>query len=163
PEVKISTRPEVKRLHAEENKEEEDKEQQRGGVVDQLTERGITRRVAQRLANSYEIDHIRAKIDLVGWLVQAHPIAVGKNPAGYLRRAIEEDYQPPSDYKTRAERQAEAEQQRQRDEQRARQLELEQERERQQNEEERKLRERARKAFQQEHPPQQIPGTELTT
>jgi hypothetical protein len=65
--------------------------------------------------------------------------------------------------KTPAEQQAEAAQQRQRDEQRASQLELEQESERQQNEEERKLRERARKVFQQEHPPQQIPGTELTT
>jgi len=33
---------------------------------------------------------------------------VRKNPAGYLRRAIEEDYKPPKGFKTKAESEAEA-------------------------------------------------------
>lgn len=158
-----SAHPEVQDLRTEQEEEEEDTEQHHGGVVGELTENGITRQVAQRLAESFEPDYLRAKIDLVRWLVEHHPKAVGKNAAGYLRRAIEEDYQPPADYKSPVERQVEA------DAKARRQAELDAMIARQQQQEDKrraaeaKKKARALAAYRHEHPPTTIPGTELTT
>ena len=97
------------------------------------------------------------------WLVATHPRAVGKNAAGYLRRAIEEDYQPPADYKNPVERQADA------DAKARRQAELEamiarqREREDEVRAAEAEKKARALAAYRHEHPPTTIPGTELTT
>jgi hypothetical protein len=132
-------------------------------LVGRLTERGITKRTAQQLAQSYEPEYLESKIDLVQWLLKNRPRVVGENPAGFLRKAIEQDYQPPPAYKTPEQRQAEAEQARLREEQRARDLEQEQEQERAQAEKEQVLREQARAVLLKEHPPEKIPGSELTT
>ena len=75
---------------------------------DTLEKFGITRKVADQLTTAYPEAYILEKLDLVQWLVDTHSPLVGKNPAGYLRRAIEEDYSPPPKYRSPAQRQAEA-------------------------------------------------------
>jgi len=50
------------------------------------------------------------KLDLAQWLVTSHSPLVAKNPAGYLRKAIEEDYTPPKRYTSKAQRRADTEQ-----------------------------------------------------
>jgi DnaA-like protein len=76
-------------------------------VVGALRDRGISAPVAERLA-TYPADYVLAKCEILDWLVESKSRAVGKNPAGYLRRAIEEDYAPPPHYRSRAEREAAA-------------------------------------------------------
>jgi hypothetical protein len=135
---------------------QETERQQHGGVVDELTEFGITRGVAQRLAASHDREYIRQKLDWVHDLQERSPNSVGKNPAGFLARAIEEDYQPDPGYKSPQQREAAAAQRA-----RAQQLQLEQE-QAEARERERE-REAARQALSQDHPPRPIEGTDLTT
>jgi len=125
-------------------------------VIDQLAEFGISRRTAEQLASRYPEPYILQKLDFVQWLKEQRSSLVAKSPAGYLRRALEEDYQPPPAYKPPAQRQAEATA-------KHRQLELEQEQRREAEAEFLRTREQARKALAKEYPPQQIPGTALTT
>ena len=77
------------------------------GIVALLVERGITERVARRLAREFSEARILAKIELLDYMLKTNPSQVSQNPAGYLRKAIEEDYAPPAGFKTRAEREAE--------------------------------------------------------
>ena len=69
----------------------------------------VSLRVAVQLAHTCPEAHILTIRDFVQWLVETRSPLVGKNPAGYLRRAIEEDYAAPPKYKSPAQRQAEAE------------------------------------------------------
>jgi hypothetical protein len=128
------------------------------GVVtrETLEQFGITRTVAARLAATYPEAYLLTKLDLVQWLVATKSPLVGKNPAGYLRRAIEEDYRPPPKYQPAPEREAEA-----RGRQRAEQSE--QERRRQAEEEYRRAREHRAQALRMHYPPQPIPGANLAT
>ena len=125
-------------------------------VRDALKNFGITLKVADQLTAAYPEAYLLDKLDLVQWLVDNHSPLVGKNPAGYLRRAIEEDYTPPPKYRSPAQRQAEA-----------------QERDAAAEEAQRQRRE-AEAAYAQEkaltqqklrelYPPTPIAGTELTT
>jgi hypothetical protein len=124
-------------------------------VVGALRDRGISAAVADQLAQ-YPADYVLAKCEQVDWLVESKSRAVGKNAAGYLRRAIEEDYAPPPHYRSRAEREAEAaERAKEAAEEAARLRELEAE---EQRTRELDLAELARR-----YPPQPIPGTTLTT
>jgi hypothetical protein len=70
------------------------------GVVSDLIGFGMTGAVARHLAASFPEEYIRAKLDLVRWLKENRPRVVGQNPAGYLRKAIQEDYQAPPAYKS---------------------------------------------------------------
>jgi hypothetical protein len=128
-----------------------------GGVVrDALVSFGLTRAVVDQLAQRYAASYLLGKLDLVQWLVATRSPLVEKNPAGYLRRAIEEDYAAPPGYQTPAQRQAEATERERRQaaiaeaEQRAAEAEA-----------------RARAVTEQElaahYPPRPIPGTNLTT
>lgn len=90
------------------------KEQQHGAasnnsadVVVALFKMGISKRSAEQLARQHPADYIREKIELVEYLSDSHSPLVTKNPAGYLRKAIEEDYQPPQKFKSRQQREAE--------------------------------------------------------
>jgi hypothetical protein len=76
-------------------------------VVGALRDRGISAPVAAQLAQ-HPADYVLAKCEQVDWLIETKSRAVGKNAAGYLRRAIEEDYAPPPHFRSRAEREAEA-------------------------------------------------------
>jgi hypothetical protein len=63
-----------------------------------LQDSGISKGVASKLVKGYAEAHILGKLELVQWLVSTGSPLVAKNPAGWLRRAIEEDYEPPKGY-----------------------------------------------------------------
>ena len=86
---------------------------------------GIAKKVAQRLADHYSRERIFEKIDFLQFLLDERPDQV-KNPIGWLRSAIEEDYGAPDGFISAEERQkqAEAEAQRQQAEQADRQAAL---------------------------------------
>jgi hypothetical protein len=63
-----------------------------------LEERGITKRVAKTLVSNYSIDQIQTQIGVFDWLKRNKSPLVSKNPAGFLCKAIEENYQPPKEY-----------------------------------------------------------------
>ena len=56
---------------------------------------GIAKSVATRLIQSYPAAYIREKLEMAKGLVAAGSCLVSQNPAGWLRRAIEEDYRLP--------------------------------------------------------------------
>jgi hypothetical protein len=76
-------------------------------VVAALTERGISKRIAARLAKEYPLELIAEKVELLDYLTEIGSPLIARNPAGYLRRAIEDDYAPPEGFQTRAEREVE--------------------------------------------------------
>lgn len=65
--------------------------------VKTLTSRGITEKVAEVLVRKYP-DRISDKIKVCDWLKKGEDNRVSKNPAGYLRKSIEENYPLPDDY-----------------------------------------------------------------
>ena len=77
-------------------------------VVVLMTSRGMTPSTARRLVSRYAPDLIQDKAELLDYLVDTDSPLVKRNPAGYLRRAIEQDYKPPAGFMTRAEREAQA-------------------------------------------------------
>lgn len=90
-------------------------------VVAMLTHQGISEKVADRLTRHYNRARIEEKIAYLEYLRAEDPEKV-KNPRGWLRRAIEEDYGPPDGYLPKAERErraAEAAQHAQEEEERA--------------------------------------------
>ncbi len=74
------------------------------GMVDQLVKRGITPSVAEKLVNTYPSDRIYTQIEVLDWLKERNDALV-ENSAGFLRKAIEENYQPPDGYITHLDRQ----------------------------------------------------------
>lgn len=71
-------------------------------VVVALTKNGISKRVATQLSTRYQADQIREKIAFLHFLQETNPEKV-KNPQGWLRRAVEEDYAPPEGYHSKQE------------------------------------------------------------
>lgn len=67
-------------------------------VPQRLEERGITKRAAKNLIRNYPVEQIQMQIEVFDWLKKSKSPLVSKNPAGFLRRAIEENYQPPKEY-----------------------------------------------------------------
>lgn len=77
-------------------------------VVVALTNLGLAENVIKRLTTRFNRERILQKIDYLAYLEEFHPNKV-KNPRGWLRRAIEENYGPPDGYlppEERAARQA---------------------------------------------------------
>ena len=72
------------------------------GVVvrEVLQDFGMSKAAANKLARSYPEAHIVDKLELAQWLVDTESSLVAKNPAGWLRKAIEEDYTPPKNYES---------------------------------------------------------------
>ena len=68
---------------------------------------GITPNVAQRLAERHSLQRIEEKLQYLDFLQQEQPDKV-KNPHGWLRKAIEENYSAPDGYPSADERMAEA-------------------------------------------------------
>jgi hypothetical protein len=66
-------------------------------VVVALTNLGLADSVVQRLSSRYHRQRILEKIDYLAYLQEFHPNKV-KNPRGWLRRAIEENYGAPDGY-----------------------------------------------------------------
>jgi hypothetical protein len=65
-------------------------------LADALVAFGITPRVAADLIQRFSESHILSKLDVAAYLVESRSPSVAKNPAGYLRRAIEEDWTAPT-------------------------------------------------------------------
>jgi phage replication O-like protein O len=81
--------------------------EQHNDVVGQALQNfGISKSAATKLAKDYPEAHILGKLELAQWLVSTGSPLVTKNPAGWLRRAIEEDYTPPRNYQSSRQRQA---------------------------------------------------------
>lgn len=66
-------------------------------VVVALIERGLGKRVARQLVDQFGHDRIGEKLAFLDFLEEAHPDRI-KNPRGWLRKAIEEDYGAPDGY-----------------------------------------------------------------
>jgi len=82
----------------------EPREDPNAQLIAALVERGMTERVARKLIDRYSPEVVEEKIDILDFLIKMQSSTVLKNPAGWLRRAIEENYLPPAKYKTKAER-----------------------------------------------------------
>ena len=123
---------------------------------DALKEFGLSDAVASELASAYPEAYLMAKLDHVRWLVENNSTLVSKNPAGYLRRAIEQDYLPPPTYQTPDQRQAAAE---------AKEAAIVAEQEERRQAERAYAEEQAQQEQQlrELYPPHPIPGTDRTT
>lgn len=69
-------------------------------LVAELSARGVTTVTARKLVEKYPENRIREKIELHDFLVKAGNKRVSTNPAGYLYKAIEEDYALPKGFET---------------------------------------------------------------
>lgn len=90
-------------------------------VVNLLTDKNISEKKAHSLVDKYDPEHIREKVEYLEWKLEqqengrlrGRPI---RDSAGWLVRAIQQDYQPPSQFKTRAQREAEKQKRQERQE-----------------------------------------------
>ena len=64
----------------------------------QLIKRGITETVATGLVEKYPTDQIEKQIEVFDCLLEADSPLLEQNPAGFLRRAVEDNYMPPQEY-----------------------------------------------------------------
>ena len=71
------------------------------GVATELVSRGITKKVALDLVQHHSQDYIQAKIEFVDWEIEQGKKPID-SPGGYLRSAIEQDFQPPKAFKSKA-------------------------------------------------------------
>jgi hypothetical protein len=67
-------------------------------IAEQLIQRGITQITVNGLVKDYAISQIQDQIMVFDWLVENKSSLVQKNPAGFLRKSIEENYHPPKEY-----------------------------------------------------------------
>jgi hypothetical protein len=67
-------------------------------VAQDLQNFGIAQSAATRLMHDYPAAYIREKLEMAQGLMATGSCLVSQNPAGWLRRAIEEDYSPPRNY-----------------------------------------------------------------
>lgn len=82
-------------------------------LIEVLTTRGVTAKIAAELVETHPRVRIQTKVDVFDWLLRNGDKRVGKNPAGYLVASIRADYQAPGDFlnaaSNEAKRSAEAE------------------------------------------------------
>lgn len=125
-------------------------------VAGALHEFGISRQVATALSGKYPEEFLLEKLEIAQWLLDSGASAIAKNPAGYLRRAIEQDYERPRGYASAAERAAKSE--------RAKQMALAEREARDVAEHEfQAVKEAARAQVQRQHPARKIGRTGQTT
>jgi hypothetical protein len=79
-------------------------------VANALQNFGISKNQALKLAKERPQEYILEKLELVQWFIDTKSPLVAKNPAGFARRAIEEDYPSPPQYKNKKQLAFEAEQ-----------------------------------------------------
>ena len=100
----ITEHPRVQKLNTQETVKQETEEQQHV-VVAFLVSKGIGKQIAQALASKHDERYIRQKAAYLDYLLEVSPEKV-RNPKGWLRRAIEEDYGAPDGFKTLEERES---------------------------------------------------------
>ena len=125
-------------------------------IANALTAFGISKLIASRLAQTYPEDYLLSKLEVAQFLTDKKSRLVAKNPAGYLRKSIEEDYTPPKAYKPKAQLEAEARERRE-------QERLDQEERHHAEEQAHQEREQLLAHLYQQYPPTAIAGTEFTT
>jgi hypothetical protein len=77
-------------------------------LVAQLVARNVTRSKAVELVNQHPAAAIAAKLEIFDWLTQKKDRRLARSPAGWLVKAIEDDYAPPKGFESRADREREA-------------------------------------------------------
>ena len=117
---------------------------------------GVSKAAARRLAKDCPEDHVLDKLELAQWLLHTGSPLVAKNPAGWLRKAIEEDYAPPRNYESSKQRAVGETRQ-----QKVNKAELE--RRRDAEAEYRKAKEGAIQQIREQYPPQPIGDEGMTT
>ena len=120
--------------HSGESRASVQMKEQDPDVVVVLVQKGMTKIVARKLAAQYPEEYIHLKIESLDYLQETTPDQV-KEPAAWLRRAIEQDWKPPAKFKTKAEREAEAQAKAKAEEEKRRHEEEERRREEQKQEE----------------------------
>jgi hypothetical protein len=83
-------------------------------LVTELVNRGVTKTTAFALVQRHSAERIEAKIEVFDWMKERKDKRIGKNPAGYLVKSINDDYAAPEDFVSKAEREHQAETLRQR-------------------------------------------------
>jgi hypothetical protein len=73
-------------------------------LIGELTRRGVTRTTAAELVQRHSSAAIEAKLEVFDFLMEKHDKKVGKNPAGYLVKSINDDYAVPIDFEPAAQR-----------------------------------------------------------
>ena len=75
-------------------------------LIKELVDRGMTLVTARNLVEDPNIDHqlIRDKIELLDWMIASKDVESPARPGGWLRKAIEENYQAPKGFTTLEER-----------------------------------------------------------
>jgi plasmid replication initiation protein len=81
---------EIKPKHSDQSQCEE--------MLQELINRGITKTAARHLVKKYPAKQIEGQVASFDWLVDQKSPLIGKNPAGFLRKSIEENYEPPTGY-----------------------------------------------------------------
>jgi len=74
-------------------------------IVSELISRGISPGVAQSLAKNHPEVFIREKLEVFDLLRAGKSSMISKNPAGWLRSAIEQDYSAPANLETKEKKQ----------------------------------------------------------
>jgi len=75
------------------------------GISEELVRRGITKIIATKIARDCPIDQIQKQLEVFDWLNETKSQRIGTNAPGFLRKSIEENYQPPDAYIKYLERQ----------------------------------------------------------
>jgi hypothetical protein len=78
-------------------------------VVVALQNFGISKKQAVKLAKEHPHEYILEKLELAQWFRDTKSPLVAKNPAGFARKAIEDDYPAPPQYKSKKQLALEAE------------------------------------------------------
>lgn len=77
-------------------------------AVQELVSRGITQTIVEQIVLEHEESQIRHQIEIFDYLVEKHSSRIAKNPAGFLRRSIEQNYAAPKTFIPKAERERQA-------------------------------------------------------
>ena len=67
-------------------------------LIRKLADRGITEKAARHLVKRYSRGQVEGQIASFDWLVGNKSLLIDKNPAGFLRKSIEENYDSPVGY-----------------------------------------------------------------
>ncbi len=82
-------------------------EEESQSMVEELIKRGITAASAKALVEKHP-NQVNRKMEVFDWLVKTDSSLIEKNPAGYLRKSIEENWQPPSGFVSKTDREKKA-------------------------------------------------------
>ena len=79
-------------------------------LVKMLTDGGLSYKVAEKLSGGHSEAYVVHKIEVFDWLVGTKSHLIKENPAGFLRKSIEEGYVDPQGFVSKEERELKAKQ-----------------------------------------------------